>query len=188
MDDIETLMMRRRGVAPQPLNANDVSRMILDFSQELGNQKAFSTIEGGIAELARRNPEYAKLSPDQKRNLYMTALEDLASKETKYTGGSGAGMGKFGRLLLTGLGVASKAVDVIRNPSEIVNVAQEFLGPALQQLTDNHPNNPPASQGSGSSLVGGGLEEFLPKIVEKVEELSGRVSKLEGGDGVPVPQ
>jgi hypothetical protein len=190
MDDLETLMMQRRGVAPPPLNVGDVEGLILEYAQDLqSNPKAFGTIEGGIAELTQRNKRFAELPDDQKRQLYIQALQDLATKETRYTGGQPTS--KFARLILTALGVASKAVDVIRDPSKIVNVAQEFLTPAFQQLTgQNHPNNPGANQSSGSGLVGGGMEEFIPKIVEKVDELQGRVAKLEGTpapQGVPVP-
>jgi hypothetical protein len=187
MDDIETLMMQRRGIAPQPLNKGDIEGMILEIAQ-FENPKAFGTIDGGIAELTARNKRFAELPDDQKRQLYIEALQDLATKETRYTGGQPTS--KFARLILTALGVASKAVDVARNPAEIVNVAKEFLTPAFQSLTGNHPNNPSATQSSGSALVGGGMEEFIPKIVEKVDELQGRIAKLEGPpapQGVPVP-
>ena len=189
MDDIETLMMQRRGVAPQPLNVGDIEGLILEYAQDLqSNPKSFSTIEGGIAELTARNKRFAELPDDRKRELYIQALQDLATKETRYSGGQPNS--KFARLIFTALGIASKGVDVIRNPAEIVDVAKEFLTPAFQQLTGNHPNNPSATQSSGSALVGGGMEEFIPKIVEKVDELQTRISKLEGTpqpQGVPIP-
>lgn len=190
MDDLEQLMMQRRGVAPPPLNVGDVEGMILEYAQDLqSNPQVFGTIEGGIAELTQRNKRFAELPNDQKRELYIQALQDLATKETRYSGGQPTS--KFSRLILTALGVVSKAADVYRNPAEIVNVAKEFLTPAFQQLTgQNHPNNPSATQSSGSALVGGGMEEFIPKIVEKVDELQGRISKLEGApqpQGIPVP-
>lgn len=191
MDDLESMMMQRRGIAPQPLNGGDVEGLILDYAQDLqSNPKVFGTIEGGIAELTARNKRFAELPDDRKRQLYIEALQNLATKETRYTGGQPTS--KFARLIFTALGVASKVVDVARDPSKIVNVAQEFLGPAFNQLSGaNHPNAP-QDRASGSALVGGGAEEFIPKIVEKVDELIGRVSKLEGKDqpapqGVPVP-
>jgi hypothetical protein len=147
MDDFE---FDKRG----PITKNDVARMILDFSQELGEWKNFSTPESAIQYLSSRNPKYGALSMERKIDLFIDALGDLSQQETRYTGGSGAGMGKFGRLLMTAVGVFSKAVDVIRDPSKIVNVAQEFLGPALQQLTSSHPNNPPSAQSTSSGLVG----------------------------------
>jgi hypothetical protein len=190
MDDLDDLMMRRRGVAPQPLNVGDVERLILDYAQDLqSNPKVFSTIEGGLAELTARNKRFADLPADQKRDLYTQALQDLATKETRTSGGQPTS--KFARLIFTALGIASKGVDVLRDPSKIAGVAQEFLTPAFQSLTgQNHPNNPRASQSSGSALVGGGLEEFVPKIVEKVDELQTRIAKLEGPpapQGVPIP-
>ena len=194
MDDLELegLMAKRRGIAPQPLNVGDVEAMILEYAQDLqSNPKVFETIEGGIAELTARNKRFAELPEDEKRRLYVEALQDLATKETRYSGGQPTS--KFARLILTALGVVSKAVDVYRNPAEIVNVAKEFLTPAFQQLTgENHPNNPRTAQGSGSALVGSGNDEIIEKIVGKVDELIGRVSKLEGKDqpapqGVPVP-
>lgn len=188
MDQLEDLIMQRRGVAPRPINVGDVEAMILEFAQ-FESPKSFATIDGGIAYLNERNKRFAELPDDQKRQLYIEALQDLATKETRPTGGQPTS--KFARLIFTALGIASKVVDVYRDPTKIVNVAQEFLSPAFQQLTgQNHPNNPRTSQSSGSALVGSGLEEFVPKIVEKVDELQGRVAKLEGTpapQGVPVP-
>jgi hypothetical protein len=192
MDDLEleSLMAKRRGIAPQPLSVGDIEGLILNYAQDLqSNPKVFETIEGGIAELTARNKRFAELPADEKRRLYVEALQDLATKETRASGGQPTS--KFARLILTALGVASKVVDVARDPTKIVNVAQEFLTPAFQQLTgQNHPNNPRAVQGSGSALVGGGNDEVIEKIVGKVDELIGRVSKLEGSSapqGVPVP-
>ena len=189
MDDLETLVMKRRGIAPPPMNAGEVAGLILEYAQDLqSNPKVFGTIDGGIAELSDRSKRFAELPADQKRTLYIEALQDLATKETRYTGGQPTS--KFARLIFTALGIASKVADVVRDPTKIVGVAQEFLTPAVQQLTGQHPNAPPPNSGSGSALVGGGLEALLPKIVEQVDTLRERVSKLEGTpapQGVPLP-
>ena len=190
MDDIENLLARRVGAPQRPVDVNEVERLILESVQDAGsNPLAFSTLEGGIAELSQRFKQFRDLPPDEQRNLYIDALDDLSRRDTTFKGGQPVSL--FGKMMLGALGIIGKVGDVATNPTKIVGVSQEFLAPAMRGFTGkNHPNNPRASQSSGSALVGGGMEEFIPKIVEKVEQLQGRIAKLEGPpapEGVPLP-
>jgi len=185
MEEIEDLVRRQRGIAAPPMNVEEVMRLILTSVQDAGsNPLAFSTIDGGIAELGQRYKQFRDLPAAAQREMYITAVEELSRRDTTFKGGQPVSL--FGKMMLGALGIIGKVGDVATNPSKIVGVADEFLGPALRR----QPNAPPPYSGSGSALVGGGLEGLLPKVVEQIDTLRERVSKLEGTpapEGVPLP-
>ena len=136
MDDIEALIHNR-----QPnLSVDEVERIILQASQDPYSLRAFTTREGGIGEVSKQSKAFALLSQVQKEDLYSQALQSLEQKETRYSGQQPTS--KFLRLALSGIGIASKGLEVLQNPSKFVSVAQEFLP---------HPNAPTDS-GSTNAL------------------------------------
>ena len=135
MEEIEDLARRQRNLPVLALTANDVERMIMEYTQDMSSDpRAFATIDGGIAEVSARNNRFATLPADVKRNLYIEAMKDLLTRETRYTGGQPTS--KFARLIWTALGSLSKSVDILRDPSKITGIAKEFLLPHPNQPTD----------------------------------------------------
>jgi hypothetical protein len=127
---MDTRIRQSRGVAEPPLSVNDVARAILEYAQELGaNPRHFATLEGGLRVLSGRFPQFAALPSDQQQQLYIHALQDLSSQQTAYTGGPGRG--GLQNFLQIALDAAMRGVSVLRNPSNILNVASETLLPAL---------------------------------------------------------
>lgn len=182
MDDIEELLADKRG---GPVSAMDVVRYLLEAMTDLTvKPQIFRDMEKGIKELSIRHKRYGKLPEEEKKRLYVEAAQILPTLPPP-ANAPPKSYGKFIDLILTGVGIFGMAVDAVRDPTSLIGVGQDLF----------NPNMPRRSQGSGSALVGSENTEIIEKIVGKVDELIGRVSKLEETDqppllpppGVPLP-